>query len=89
MRRFQMMIDEELDEALGRQAEAEGVSKAELLRRYARENVQPLPPIQDDPLWNLVGAVEGAPDDSRSIDEALYGPLGESWSSSTPRSGSR
>lgn len=84
-----MMLDEELDEALGRQAAAEGVSKAELLRRYARQRVRPLPPIHEDPLWGLVGTVEGAADDSSSIDEALYGPLGQSWSSSTPRSGSR
>jgi hypothetical protein len=31
------MLDPELDAALERRAEAEGVSKAELLRRYARE----------------------------------------------------
>jgi Ribbon-helix-helix protein, copG family len=37
MRRFSLMIDEELYEAVGRQAAAEGVSKAELLRRFARE----------------------------------------------------
>jgi ribbon-helix-helix CopG family protein len=36
-RRFSLMIDEALYEALGRQAAAEGVSKAELLRRFARE----------------------------------------------------
>lgn len=84
-----MMIDEELDEALGRQAAAEGVSKAELLRRYARERVQPLPPIQEDPLWELVGIGEGTREDSRSIDDVVYGPLEEAWSSSTPRSGSR
>ena len=59
------------------------------LRRYARERVQPLPPLEEDPLWELVGSVERAPDDSRSVDDVVYGPLGESWSSSTPRSGSR
>lgn len=89
MRRFQMMIDEELDEALGRQAAVEGVSKAELLRRYARERVKPLPPIEEDPLWELVGIAEGTPWDSASIDDVLYGPLGDAWSSSTRRSGSR
>ena len=83
-----MMIDEELDEALGRQAAAEGVSKAELLRRYARDRIEPLPPLHEDPLWKLVGSVEGAPEDSASVDDVVYGPLGESWSSSTPRSGS-
>jgi Ribbon-helix-helix protein, copG family len=89
MRRFQMMIDEELDEALGRQAAAEGVSKAELLRRYAREGVKPLPPIEEDPLWELVGIAEGEVGDSASVDEVVYGPLGDAWSSSIRRSGSR
>jgi Ribbon-helix-helix protein, copG family len=76
MRRFQMMIDEELDEALGRQAAAEGVSKAELLRRYAREQVKPLPPIEEDPLWELVGMIKdgGSPDDSMRVDEVVYDP---------------
>ena len=72
-----MMIDEELDEALGRQAMAEGVSKAELLRRYARERVKPLPPLEEDPLWELVGMFEGEADDSASIDDVVYGSLGD------------
>lgn len=87
VRRFQMMIDAELDEALGRQAAAEGVSKAELLRRYARERVKPLPPIQEDPLWELVGIAGDAVEPIGDIDEYLYGPLGDTWSSSTRRSG--
>jgi Ribbon-helix-helix protein, copG family len=69
-----MMIDEELDEALGRQAAREGVSKAELLRRYARERVKPLPPIEEDPLWELVGIAKdgGSPDDSLRVNEVVY-----------------
>jgi ribbon-helix-helix CopG family protein len=73
MRRFQMMIDEELDAALDREAAAEGVSKAELIRRYVRERVKPLPPLHDDPLWDFVGASDAEPVDD--IDEFLYGPL--------------
>lgn len=82
-----MMIDEELDEALGRQAAAEGVSKAELLRRYARERVKPLPPLEEDPLWEVVGMFADA-EPVADIDEYLYGPLGDAWSSPTRRSGS-
>ena len=70
-----MMIDGELDEALGRQAAAEGVSKAELLRRYARVRMEPLPPIHEDPLWALVGSVDADP--VEDIDEFLYGPIGD------------
>jgi hypothetical protein len=73
VRRLQIMIDEDLDEALGRQARAERVSKAALIRRYVRERLTPLPPIEEDPIWDLVGAepdVEPVDD----IDEFLYGP---------------
>ena len=75
MRRFQMMLDAELDAALERRAETEGVSKAELLRRYAREQLAPLPELRDDPLWQLVGVDDRADDDGApvDIDEVVYG----------------
>ncbi len=75
MRRFQILLDEPLDDALARQAELESVSKAELLRRYARERLEPLPPMREDPLWELVG-VDDADDDpggTLDIDEIVYG----------------
>ena len=75
MRRFQILLDEELDYALERQAELESVSKAELLRRYARERLEPPPPVREDPLWELVG-VDDADDDPGGrvdIDEVVYG----------------
>jgi hypothetical protein len=75
MRRFQILLDEELDDALERQAELESVSKAELLRRYARERLKRLPPVRADPLWELVG-VDDADDDpggTVDIDEVVYG----------------
>ena len=49
------MIEEELDAALARQAAEEGVSKAALIRRFVRERLRPLPPLEEDPLWELVG----------------------------------
>lgn len=66
------MIEEDLDAALARKAAEERVSKAALIRRYVRERVTPLPPLEEDPLWGIVGMVEGAPDDSRSIDDVVY-----------------
>ena len=72
MKRLQIMIEEELDEALARQALDERTSKAALIRRYVRQNLRLLPPIREDPLWDLVGSVEGAPDDSREIDDVVY-----------------
>jgi Ribbon-helix-helix protein, copG family len=73
VKRLQIMIEEDLDAALGRQAKVEGVSKAALIRRYVRERLRPLPPLEDDPLWSIVGMFKGgSPDDSARIDEVVY-----------------
>ena len=71
MRRFQIL----LDDALERQAELESVSKAELLRRYARERLGPPPPVREDPLWELVGVADADHDPGGrvDIDEVVYG----------------
>ena len=74
VKRLQIMIEEELNAALGRQAAEEGVSKAALIRRYVHERLRPLPPIEEDPLWELVGMEKGNPDDSASVDDVVYGP---------------
>jgi Ribbon-helix-helix protein, copG family len=74
MRRLQIMIDEDLDEALARQAQEEGTSKAALIRRYVRERIKPLPPIEEDPLWEIYGMVKGGGKDSLSVDDVVYGP---------------
>jgi Ribbon-helix-helix protein, copG family len=72
MKRLQIMIDEDLDEALERQARDERTSKAALIRRYVRERLKPLPTVNEDPLWQLVGDLDVEPVDD--IDEYLYGP---------------
>jgi hypothetical protein len=74
VKRLQIMIEEEVDAALARQALEEGVSKAALIRRYVGERLRPLPPLADDALSALVGLVEGHSDDSVSVDEVVYGP---------------
>ena len=66
------MIEEELDEALGREARKEGTSKAALIRGYVRANIKPLPPLEEDPLWDLVGMDKGSPDDSMSVNDVVY-----------------
>lgn len=73
VKRLQIMIEEDLDDALAREAAREGVSKAALIRRFVRERLKPLPPLHEDPLWDLVGVVAGEPDDSQRIDEVVYG----------------
>ncbi len=73
MKRLQISIEPELDAALGRAARQEGVSKAALVRRFVAQRLRPLPPLEDDPIWELVGIAEGAPDDSSRVDEVVYG----------------
>jgi hypothetical protein len=73
VKRLQIMIEEDLDAALGVQAEREGVSKAALIRRYVGERLEVLSPIEEDPLWKLRGMIKnGSPDDSQRIDEVVY-----------------
>lgn len=73
VKRLQIMIEEELDAELGRQAAAEGVSKAALIRRYVGERLRVLPPLEEDPLWEIKGMIkDGSPDDSSRIDEVVY-----------------
>jgi hypothetical protein len=73
VKRLQIMIGEDLDAELGRQARREGVSKAALIRRYVGERLQPVRSPADDPLWEIVGMARGGPDDSSRIDEIVYG----------------
>jgi hypothetical protein len=73
VKRLQIMIEEDLDAELGIQAAREGVSKAALIRRYVGERLRPLPPLEEDRLWEIVGIVKGgSPDDSSRIDEVVY-----------------
>lgn len=69
MKRLQIFIEEELDAALERKARSEGKSKAALIRRYVRERLSPLPPIEKDPLWRLVGVDDFEPS---PVDEVVY-----------------
>jgi metal-responsive CopG/Arc/MetJ family transcriptional regulator len=71
VKRLQIMIEEDLDAALDRMALREGTSKAALIRRFVRQNVRPLPPLEEDPLWEMVGAAADA--EPADIDEVVYG----------------
>jgi len=69
VKRLQIMIDEDLDAALDRMALAEGTSKAALIRRFVREKVKPLPPLEEDPLWQMVGDIDAEP---ANVDDVVY-----------------
>jgi hypothetical protein len=73
VKRLQIMIDKDLDAELERRASAEGTSKAALIRDSLRRTLRPLPPLDEDPLWGIVGV-----SDAESVDdyeEYLYGPV--------------
>lgn len=69
MRRLQIMIDEDLDDALARKALAEGTSKAALIREFVRERLSALPPLEADPLGQMIGADEF---DFEPVEEVVY-----------------
>ena len=73
MKRLQISIEPELDLAVERRAEEEGLSKAEVIRRCVRERVKPLPPLEDDPFFKMCGTASSDPKDTRTIDEVVYG----------------
>lgn len=63
------MIDEDLDEALGRLSAERHESKAALIRRFVREAIKPLPPLDQDPITRMVGADDADP---VAIDDVVY-----------------
>jgi hypothetical protein len=73
MKRLQISIEPELDAEVERYAEEEGLSKAEVIRRCVRSELKVLPPIEEDPFFKLIGSVSSDPNDTRSIDDVVYG----------------
>ena len=73
MKRLQISIEPELDAEVERYADEEGLSKAEVIRRCVRSELRVLPPIEEDPFFKLIGSVSSDPNDTRSIDDVVYG----------------
>ena len=69
MKRLQIMIDDDLEEALERRSAEQGVSKAAVIRHLVRIGLQPLPPLEDDPLASMVGADDFEP---VAVDDVVY-----------------
>jgi hypothetical protein len=73
MRRIQLHLDEDLDEALGRQAVERGIPKAVLIRELLRRALPVRQGPNADPSSRLVGIYEGEQGESSSVDRVLYG----------------
>ena len=70
MRRIQIYLEEELDEALKIEAAGSGRSKAELIREAVAARYRGLEAVDADPLTALVGSVDIEP---ATVDEVVYG----------------
>jgi hypothetical protein len=69
MKRLQIMIEEDLDEALGLEAKREGTSKAALIRRFVRHQLGGKVSA-NDALFEMVGEDDFDP---APIDDVVYG----------------
>lgn len=72
MKRLQIHIEEELDDALAVAAAQRKTSKAALIRQAVAEHYAPVPQAPDA-LLGMSGMLDGGPDDSMSIDDVVYG----------------
>ncbi len=68
MKRLQISIEEELDEALALESARQKVSKAALIRRFVRECLGERPDA--DPIAALIGDIDA---DAGDIDGVIYG----------------
>lgn len=68
VRRLQISIDEELDEALAVEAARRRMSRAAVIRELVRQHLRP--DREPDPFAALIGDID---DDAGDIDEVVYG----------------
>ncbi len=72
MKRLQIHIEEELDDALAVAAAQQGTSKAALIREAVAERYASAAD-GTEALLRMSGMFKGTRDDSQSIDEIVYG----------------
>ncbi len=73
LKRVQLMLDDDLDERIAFRAKVEGISRSEVVRRILRAEFPTLPPLHEDPIWEMVGADPDA--EPANVDDVVYGPL--------------
>lgn len=70
MKRLQISIEEELDDALGAEAARRRTSKAALIRQFVRERLRLKGGPAKDPMAALIGDIN---DEAGDIDATIYG----------------
>jgi hypothetical protein len=70
VKRLQISIEEELDDALGAEAARRRTSKAALIRQFVRERLRPKARGAKDPMAALIGDID---DEAGDIDTMIYG----------------
>ena len=73
VKRLQILIDEDLDADLEREASRSGRSKGALVRDALRRQMKPAASIERDALFDLAGAASFEPVPPDEIDEVVYG----------------
>ena len=71
MRRIQLYLEEDIDEALSVAAARRGMSRSALMRDAVRAALAAETETLADPLGSLVGSVDVEPDDD--LDSVIYG----------------
>ncbi len=73
VKRLQISLEQEQDDWLASRARATGTSKAGVVRALIEESVRQaaLPPLEEDPLWAIVGSSDYDPGDE-TIDDVVY-----------------
>ncbi len=69
MKRLQILIEEELDDALAIEAKRTGTSKAALIRRFVRDQLSDQEGTGGDPLAAMIGVDELEP---TAVDDVVY-----------------
>ena len=73
VRRLQILIDEDLDADLEREASRTGRSKGAVVRDALRQQLRRSRSIEQDPIFELAGAASFAPVVPEEIDDVVYG----------------